>query len=160
MVTRHKVKIGEIKDPDVVDSRDCEEEEEDEDQNGQERAQHEQSSRKSKSSTKKVTIELSGKIAEAIAGIRSVCQQTKDVEVVKYCVLRVWGELQAPEVRQAEELVNSVVTEVRYGSSILLAEVSSLESKNEDDCLGGPRLIPYVIPDSSKSDAAGVSSTA
>ena len=102
MVNRHKVKIGEKEDPDATDSRDEEEKEEEgsdesKSESGGTRNRHHRSGRRRRSqSSPTVAIALSGKIAEAVTAIQTYYNQPSAAEVIKFCVLRVWRELEMP----------------------------------------------------------------
>src|SRR5665213_1701113 len=99
MIARHEVNIGEMEDPDPTDSRDEEEQEEGSEESKSEgggtRNRHNRSARSRRShSSPRVSIALSGPIAEAVTAIQTHYEQHNAVEVIKFCVLRVWRDLE------------------------------------------------------------------
>jgi len=98
MVVRHQIKIGERKDPDIIDPRDEVEEPSNDDQEvtEPERKQKTQPKSKPKSAVPKIVLAVDDELEEAIAGIRSFHDYPDDVTTVRESVLRTWRQLAMP----------------------------------------------------------------
>jgi hypothetical protein len=110
MVVRHQIKIGERKDPDIVDPRDEVEEpsNEDQDDTEPERKQKTQPKSKPKSAMPKIVLAVDDELAEAIAGIRSFHDYPDDVTTIRESLLCTWRQLAMPTI---EDHVNEPVND-------------------------------------------------
>ncbi|MGA7243687.1 MAG: hypothetical protein WBX19_10910 [Terracidiphilus sp.] len=110
-ITRHKIRIGEMDDPDAYDPRD------DEDEGGEEKAETTKSTskrgggRRPTGRAKTAVITLSGSIAEAENDIQTFYHKANPKEAIQFCVLRVWSELKTPLAKHTEELTEAVMPE-------------------------------------------------
>jgi hypothetical protein len=121
MITRHRVRIGEIPDPDAYDSRDDVEEEEEAEKGSSEEEQDENEKESTESSSanyrgaksrkarpKAAVITLSGTIAEAVTAIQNYYHKANAKEAIKFCVLRVWGDLNVPLASRSDDASESM----------------------------------------------------
>lgn len=147
MIARHRVRIGEIPDPDAYDSRD-DEEEENEEKTGATRGVSNGRVKKRKSTRPQTAvITLSGTIAEAVNEIQSFYHKANPREAIQFCVLRVWSGLKAPLAKQTEdnaEPSTTVVGKPKRKALILdddfLGETNSLSN----DEIANVELPPHI----------------
>jgi hypothetical protein len=156
MITRHKIKIGEMVDPDAHDSRDDEEEGAEQDEESGDEEDEEKSEvgdtrkesrrnarpRRPRGPSSKVTLALSGTIREAVDGIQAHYHKTNAKEVVTFCVLRVWGELTTPVANRKDE----PITKSRPKGTLIFDYDDALD---EIEVIGTPKpaASDYMTPE-------------
>jgi hypothetical protein len=141
MIARHKIRIGEMEDPDAYDTRDDEDEGEKGDAEEEQDENEEQSTGSSsnrgakggKARPKAAIITLSGTIAEAVTAIQNYYHKTNAKEVITFCVLRVWSDLKMPLANRSDDSAESMspaVSKPKRTSLLLdddfLAEASAI----------------------------------
>jgi hypothetical protein len=113
MIQRHKIRIGEMEDPDAPDSRDDEEEQEEQKEGeetkpkvgGAKMKNRRAAPPRQRGASPRVSLSLSGPIRKAVDAVKIHFHQPNAKAVIQFCVLRVAREIDTPLASRGDDAI-------------------------------------------------------
>jgi hypothetical protein len=164
MIARHKIRIGEMEDPDAPDTRDDEEQEEEEGESEEAKPESGVAKKEKKRTvgsgprgkSPNVTLSLSGPMRKAVDALKIHFHQPNNKAVIQFCVLRVWREIETPLASRKDDSI----TQSRPRRALFLGDDDDL--LEEAPAIGTAKSMAsdYRLHQPSSQEAQNASGTA